>query len=273
MPGKILLIGCGKMGGAMLRGWRSQGLPAEDIVAVDPEPDTLAPLAEDGLTTAETVRGLPEDLVPEILIVAVKPQTADLVLPDYATLVERHRPLVISIAAGKTLAFFARHLGRLTPVIRAMPNTPAAIRAGMIVCCANDQVSPAQRQAADTLLAANGTVSWVDDEAMMDAVTAVSGSGPAYVFHLVEAMAAAGTEAGLPPHLAMRLARETVGGSGVLLREDPTDVATLRQNVTSPGGVTAAAMKILGDGASGLAPLMRRAVLTGAQRSRELARD
>jgi pyrroline-5-carboxylate reductase len=178
--------------------------------------------------------------------------------------------LVVSIMAGRTLAFLEDKLPRGTAIVRAMPNTPAAVGRGITVAVANAHVTRAQRKLASDLLAATGTVEWVDDEGLMDAVTAVSGSGPAYVFLLVETMAKAGVAAGLPPALAAKLARETVAGSGELMHRSTLDAATLRQNVTSPGGTTAAALQVLmGDG--GFDPLLTKAIAAATRRGRELA--
>ncbi len=202
-------------------------------------------------------------------MLAVKPQAMEEVLPAYRRFAAGGA-LFVSIAAGKTLASFARALGGDAAVVRAMPNTPAAIGRGIAVACANARVSPAQRALAERLLAAVGEVGWVQDEALIDAVTAVSGSGPAYVFLLIECLAKAGEAAGLPAGLATRLARATVAGSGELARLSPESAAALREAVTSPGGTTRAALDVL-MAKDGLEPLLRRAVLAAAKRSRELA--
>jgi pyrroline-5-carboxylate reductase len=202
------------------------------------------------------------------LVIAVKPQTAPEALPKLAALVHS-KTLVVSIMAGRTLGFLEKCLPGAA-IVRAMPNTPAAIGRGITVAVGNNRVSPAARKLAHGLLAATGSVEWVDDEALMDAVTAVSGSGPAYVFLLAEAMAQAGASAGLPAALAERLARETVAGSGELLHRSSEPAATLRQNVTSPGGTTAAALEVL-MGSDGVAPLMTRAVAAATKRGKDLA--
>ena len=201
-------------------------------------------------------------------MVALKPQMFREAGPD-AEAVYRASTLVVSIMAGTTIASIAQVCGG--SVVRAMPNTPAAIGRGITVAVAANDVSPAQRAVADALLRATGSVEWVDDEELMDAVTAVSGSGPAYVFLLAEELARAGVEAGLPAELATRLARETVAGSGELLHRSEDPSATLRQNVTSPGGTTAAALEVL-MGEDGLQPLMIRAVAAATRRSKELAK-
>ncbi len=270
LEGPLLLAGAGKMGGALLAGWLERGLSPSDIIIQDPAPasDTLESALERGVRVETSVGVLPKP--PSVIVVAVKPQVMEVVFPLLARLAGP-RTTVLSIAAGKTIASFERHLAVGAAVVRAMPNTPAAIGRGITVCCANPHVSAAQRALCDQLLAAVGTVAWITDEGQMDAVTAVSGSGPAYVFHLVEALAAAGEAAGLAPELAMRLARETVSGAGELLHRSDQDAGTLRHNVTSPGGTTAAALAVL-MADDGLAALMRRAVAAATIRGRELAK-
>jgi len=213
---------------------------------------------------------LPAGLAPRVVVLAVKPQGMDAILPAYRRFAGPGT-VFLSIAAGRPIAFFARHLGETAAIVRAMPNTPAAVGRGIAVLCPNAAVAPAQLEACKSLMSAVGAVETVEDEALMDPVTAVSGSGPAYVFLLVEAMAAAGVASGLPADLAMKLARETVAGSGALLAGAPEDAATLRRNVTSPGGTTAAALAVLMDEAGGLGPLMTRAIDAATKRSRELA--
>jgi pyrroline-5-carboxylate reductase len=203
------------------------------------------------------------------VILAVKPQVAPDALPRLKDLIDA-TTVVVSIMAGRTLDFLRRALPAGTAIVRAMPNTPAAIGRGMTVAVPNAEVGAAQRALADRLLAATGVVEWIADEALMDAVTAVSGSGPAYVFLLAESLARAGAAAGLPADLAERLARATVAGSGELLHLSPLPAPTLRENVTSPGGTTAAALAVL-MGAHGLDPLLREAVAAATRRSRELA--
>ncbi len=263
----LLLVGCGKMGGALLSGWLDRGL-ARRLVVVEPGPGADAFAGRPGIELLASIDAIAGDVAPAVVILAVKPQAMAEVLPAYRRFAAD--ALYLSIAAGKTLGFFARALGPEAAVVRAMPNTPAAIGRGIAVACANPRVSPAQRDLAERLLAAVGEVAWVADEAMIDAVTAVSGSGPAYVFLLIECLAEAGVAAGLPADLAARLARATVAGSGELARLSRDSATTLREAVTSPGGTTRAALDVL-MAADGLAPLLRRAVLAAARRSRELA--
>jgi pyrroline-5-carboxylate reductase len=264
--GPVVLVGAGKMGGALLEGWLARGLAPGQAVVIDPQPSVeIQALAGRGVWLNPDRAALPKA---RVVVAAVKPQVAADVLAQVGGLVGEGT-LVVSIMAGKTLAFLESALPGAAAV-RAMPNTPAAIGRGITVAVPNARVTAAQRQLAHDLLAASGAVEWVDDEALMDAVTAVSGSGPAYVFHLVEALAKAGAAAGLPPQLAATLARATVTGSGELLHRSPLDPATLRQNVTSPGGTTAAALNVL-TAADGLETLLTRAVAAATKRSRELA--
>jgi pyrroline-5-carboxylate reductase len=267
-PGRsLVLVGCGKMGTAMLRGWLAGGAISRFHI-VEPEgiPLGLAPESEiEWHTTAET---LPLGLTPDAVVFAVKPQIIDAVLPLYRRWASPET-LFVSIVAGKTLAGLGRHLGPAA-VIRTMPNTPAAIGRAITVACANSRVSQEQRRLCEGLLAAIGEIAWVEDEALIDAVTAVSGSGPAYVFLLIEALARAGEAEGLPPALALRLARTTVAGSGELARVSAESPETLRENVTSPGGTTRAALDVL-MASDGLERLIGRAVAAAAARSRALA--
>jgi pyrroline-5-carboxylate reductase len=202
-------------------------------------------------------------------VIAVKPQTAPGAMPGLEGLVGAST-VAVSIMAGRTLRFLGEALPAGMAIVRAMPNLPASIGRGVTVAVANDRVTEAQRALAHEVLGATGAVEWVADESLLDAVTAVSGSGPAYVFLLTESLAKAGEAAGLPRDLAERLARATVEGAGELLHRTSEDPATLRQNVTSPGGTTAAALEVL-MGAQGLDPLMRRAIAAATRRSRELA--
>src|SRR4051812_13607716 len=240
LSGPIVLVGAGKMGGAMLEGWLGLGLDPKHVVVVEPQPSPeIGALAERGL------RVNPSDVgEAAATVVAVKPQVAADVLPTIKAYIGPST-VTVSIMAGRTLGFVEQALPAHAAVIRAMPNTPAAIGRGITVAVPNARVSPPQRQLAHSLLSATGAVEWIADEALMDAVTAVSGSGPAYVFLLAEALASAGAAAGLPADLAARLARATVAGSGELLHQSELGAATLRQNVTSPGGTTAAALDIL----------------------------
>lgn len=263
--GPLALVGAGKMGGAMLQGWLALGLDPAKVSVFDPQPaaDLLA-LAGKGV-----VFNPPKSAVrPSVIVLAVKPQIAADLITDFTTLAGRET-LVLSIMAGKTLGFLRGGFPDAA-IVRAMPNTPAAIGRGITVAVAGASVTPAQRAIADRLLSATGAVEWTGDENLMDAVTAVSGSGPAYVFLLAETLAQAGEAAGLPRALAEKLARATVAGSGELLHRSDSDPATLRQNVTSPNGTTAAALDVLMRG-DALASLMRQAVAAATNRSRELA--
>jgi pyrroline-5-carboxylate reductase len=264
--GTILLVGAGKMGSALLDGWLALGLAADKVAVIEPQPASeIAALAARGLRLNPARAALGEV---SAIVIAVKPQTAPDAMPALASFVGAST-VVVSIMAGRTLRF----LGEALPpaaLIRAMPNTPAAIGRGITVAVANTRVSASQHDLVHALLSAVGAVEWVADEALMDAVTALSGSGPAYVFLLAEAMAQAGAAAGLPPALAATLARATVAGSGELLHRSPLDAATLRQNVTSPGGTTAAALDVL-MAKDGLDPLMTAAIAAATRRSRELA--
>ena len=262
--GTIALAGAGKMGGAMLTGWLAGGLDAARVVVIEPQPSP-----EISALAAKGVRLNPNDAVTaDTLVVAVKPQMFREAGPALKKLVGANT-LVVSIMAGTTIAALEEVCGGM--VVRAMPNTPAAIGRGITVAAPAKNVSAAQRATADALLRATGSVEWVDDESLMDAVTAVSGSGPAYVFLLAEELARAGVEAGLPAELATKLARETVAGSGELLHRSELASATLRQNVTSPGGTTAAALEVL-MAKDGLQPLMIRAIAAATKRSKELAK-
>lgn len=264
VTGTIVLAGAGKMGGAMLTGWLAGGLDATRVVVVEPYPsDEIKAL------TAKGVRLNPKETsTAATLVVALKPQMFREAGPALKPFVGSST-LVVSIMAGTPIAALQEVCGG--SVVRAMPNTPAAIGRGITVAVAANNVSAAQRAVADALLRATGSVEWVEDEGLMDAVTAVSGSGPAYIFLLAEELARAGIEAGLPAELATKLARETVAGSGELLHRSADSSATLRKNVTSPGGTTAAALEVLmGDG--GLQQLMIRAVAAATRRSKELAK-
>lgn len=265
----LLLVGAGKMGGALLSGWLARGLDPAKVIVVDPAPpsEITAILDKHGILRVASAPRL--DTPPSVLLMAVKPQLMDTVFAPLARLAGQ-RTVVISIAAGRTIASFETYTKPGTAVIRTMPNTPAAIGRGITVCTANAHADQRARDLAEALLSAVGEVGWVEDEAQIDAVTAVSGSGPAYVFLLAECLAKAGVEAGLDPALAMRLARATIAGSGELLRQSDLDAATLRQNVTSPGGTTAAALAVL-MAADGLQPLMTKAIAAATARGRALA--
>ena len=269
MGDTILLAGGGKMGSALLAGWMERGVNAGDVTVIEPHEETAKGVAERFGVTVVTEPGGTGDDAPGAVVLAVKPQSMDAAVPSYAGFAGGET-VFLSIAAGKTIAYFEDQLGAGAAIVRAMPNTPAAVGRGITVACANANTGAGQLQLCDTLLQAVGVVAWIDDEGLMDAVTAVSGSGPAYVFLLAECMAEAGVEAGLPADLAARLARATVAGAGELLHQSGEAAATLRANVTSPGGTTAAALDIL-MAEDGLRPLIAKAVTAAAKRSKELA--
>jgi pyrroline-5-carboxylate reductase len=266
VSGRLVLVGAGNMGGALLEGWLGLGLSPDSIVVLEPQPSPrIADLAARGIALNPPLQTIADVAA---IVVALKPQVAADILPSLAPLISSST-VVVSIMAGRTLDFLQTIFNRPCALVRAMPNTPAAIGRGITVAVPR-HASAAQRDLADRLLRATGTVEWTDDEALMDAVTAVSGSGPAYVFLLTEALAQAGIAAGLPAPLAEKLARETVAGAGELLHRSPLGAAVLRENVTSPGGTTAAALAVL-MGQNGLPPLMREAIAAATRRSRELA--
>jgi pyrroline-5-carboxylate reductase len=266
LSGTILLAGAGKMGGAMLEGWLALGLGPEKIAVIEPQPSSeITAWARHGLRLNPSSGAVGEVAA---VVVAVKPQSAPEVMPALVPFVGA-ATVVVSIMAGRTMRFLDDALPGAA-LVRAMPNTPAAIGRGITVAVANPRVSSGQRELVHALLSAVGAVEWIGDEALMDAVTALSGSGPAYVFLLAEAMAKAGAAAGLPPALAATLARATVAGAGELLHRSPLDAATLRQNVTSPGGTTAAALGVLMAN-DAIEPLMTKAIAAATKRSRELA--
>ncbi|HEY0425430.1 MAG TPA: pyrroline-5-carboxylate reductase [Rhodopila sp.] len=261
----ILLVGCGRMGSAMLSGWREQGLAPS--VAVDPAA-SAAEFAGPDMTVVADAAAIPDGFIPAAVVLAVKPQNAAATLPAYS----RFAPgaVFLSIMAGRTIAGIGALLGPAAAIVRAMPNTPAAVRQGVAVGCSNPSVTPAQKALCDRLLQAIGKVAWVDDEALLDPVTAVSGSGPAYVFLLAELMEQAAIEQGIPPELARLLARQTVSGSGALLAASTEDAAALRKAVTSPGGTTAEALSVLMN-PDAWPIAMSQAIAAATRRSRELA--
>jgi pyrroline-5-carboxylate reductase len=269
IDGRLVLLGAGKMGGAMLAGWLDRGLPPERVVALDPAPppEIAAMLQARGVPHNTPVGGLKDVAV---IVAAVKPQIMDEALAGVTPLAAQ-RPLILSVAAGKTIASFERHFGAGAAVIRSIPNTPAAVGRGITAMVANANVSPSQRALGQALLEAIGEVVTLDDEALIDAATAVSGSGPAYVFWLTECLAAAARAQGLPDDVAVKLARATVAGAGELMRQSGLPAETLRVNVTSPKGTTYAALQVLMDPQTGLGPLLTAAVDAAARRSRELA--
>lgn len=259
----LVLLGCGKMGGAMLAGWLERGLPPEAVHVVDPKPSDWLQ------STGVHLNGvLPED--PAVALIAVKPQMMGEALPALRA-TSGGRTLFVSIAAGTTIARFEAEFGAQSPIVRAMPNTPAAVGRGITAIVGNGASSAAHLDAAETLLSAVGQVVRLEDESQMDAVTGVSGSGPAYVFHMIETLAQAGAAQGLPPELALQLARATVAGAGALAEASEEDPGQLRVNVTSPNGTTQAALEVLMDAETGFPALLDRAVAAAVKRSKELA--
>ncbi|MEM1372338.1 MAG: pyrroline-5-carboxylate reductase [Pseudomonadota bacterium] len=281
--GPFVMVGAGNMGGAMLAGLLQKDVSASSVVVVEPSPsaDLISLRDRHGFTLQSSAVGPYNSdagqsrqgaTAPSIVLYAVKPQLLGSVLKATQSLIQP-ATLVISIAAGWTLSRLEAGLPPDTSVIRTMPNTPAAIGQGVTGAVANGQVSDQQRLAADAILACLGNVVWLGDEVFMDALTAVSGSGPAYVFHLVEALAAAGVQAGLPENSAQHLARQTlIGAAGMLNANPDTSAATLRENVTSPGGTTQAGLEVLMREPNGLSELLSATVEAAATRSRELAK-
>jgi pyrroline-5-carboxylate reductase len=261
----ILLVGCGRMGSAMLSGWREQGLAAS--MAVDPAPGATSSAGPD-LIVVPDVGAVPDGFAPAAVVVAVKPQNAAETLPLYRRYAGK--AVFLSIMAGRTIGGIRMLLGDSAAIVRAMPNTPAAVRQGVTVACPGVGVDTAQRGLCERLLQAIGVVAWVDDEGLLDPVTAVSGSGPAYVFLLAELMEQAAIEQGIPADLARLLARQTVAGSGALLAASSDDAAALRVAVTSPGGTTERALAVL-MASDALPAALSRAIAAATQRSRELA--
>jgi len=270
ITGPILLVGCGKMGSAMLGGWLASGVSPDQIKAVEPaDAMAAAARAEHGVEVVADLSVLDPDFAPRAVVIAIKPQMIEAAIPPYGRFAGPDT-VFLSIAAGKSIAILATGLGEHAAITRAMPNTPAAIGRGISVLCSNDAVNTEQRETCRALLSAVGEVVTIEDESLLDAVTAVSGSGPAYVFLLIECLAAAAMDAGLPEDLANQLALATVSGAGALAAQSPETAETLRHNVTSPQGTTQAALDVLmADG--GLKPLLSRAVAAAADRSRELA--
>jgi pyrroline-5-carboxylate reductase len=271
--GGVLLVGCGKMGTALLSGWIEAGYDSRLITVVEPEAAAFARAISSlpsGIAHAKSPHELSGAYQPSVVVLAVKPQSMDEVAPSFRKYAQ-DGAVILSVAAGRTIDYFQDALGKRVAIVRAMPNTAASIGRGISAVIANPYVSAQQHALCEKLLSAVGEVVWLTDEEQMDAVTALSGSGPAYVFLLTECMTKAGEEAGLPAPLAAQLARATVSGSGALLAVSPEDPARLRKNVTSPGGTTEAALKIL-LGPGGLQALMSKAIAAAAARSRELAR-
>jgi len=260
----LVLLGCGKMGTALLTGWLAAGVPAASVWVIEPNPTDW--LKASGVHLNE---GVPP--APAVALLAVKPQMMGAALPALQAL-GNGKTLFVSIAAGTSIAAFAAVLGDRTPIVRTMPNTPAMVGRGITGICANAHAGPAGLALARALMLSVGQVVELEGEDQIDAVTAVSGSGPAYVFHLIEAMAAAGIAEGLSADVAMQLARATVCGAGELAYRSSEPASQLRINVTSPGGTTAAALAVLMDEATGFPPLLRRAVKAAADRGRELGK-
>lgn len=269
LNGPILLAGAGKMGAAMLQGWLSRGLDPKSVIIQDPalSAESVALVQKHAIRAEPRITALASS--PSVIVVAVKPQLMDDVFPQLAKLAGPDTVL-LSIAAGKSMASFEKHLRHGAAVVRAMPNTPAAIGRGITGAVGNAHLTASQKQACQDLLAAVGEVVWVADETLIDAVTAVSGSGPAYVFLMTECLAEAGRCAGLDAATAMQLARATMSGAGELLHRSNEEPAILRKNVTSPGGTTAAALNVLMRDTGGLQRLMTEAVLAAQKRGREL---
>ncbi len=265
----LCLVGAGNMGGAMLSGWLAAGRDPASISVIDPgpPPNMAALIKTHGVSLHTSADAIDP---PDLIIVAVKPQIMGVVLPTLKPLVTGDNAL-LSVAAGTTIEKLAAPFAEIAPrIIRAMPNTPAMVQRGITVCAPNAEVSDEQKEIVTDVLLAIGQVEWVEDESLMDAVTGVSGSGPAYVFYLAEALAQAGEKAGLPPELSKKLARATVSGAGELLHQSDLPASTLRENVTSPNGTTAAALDVL-MAKDGLEPVMERAVAAATKRSQELA--
>ncbi len=263
---KILLVGCGSMGSALIRGWLQSGWSNDDIKVIDP--NEAARSVANSLGVGVTEKPSEKQQV-DIIVFALKPQVLAKTLPDYKKLVNHDR-VFLTIAAGKPLKFYENFLGKEASIVRAMPNTPAAIRQGITVLVGNTRVDSTQRASAEALMEAVGRVTWLDNEELMNAVTAISGSGPAYVFLMIEALSKAGVEMGLGINLAEELALKTVAGAGALAASSDMPPAELRRLVTSPGGTTEAALGVLMKDEN-LVTLMKKAVSTATERGRDLA--
>jgi pyrroline-5-carboxylate reductase len=269
LPGPLLLVGCGKMGGALLRGWLARGVPGKDVFVVDPAPRDLDDVQARGVTIVTAIDQLPAGLQPGIVLLAIKPQFMDEALPAYRRFAKAGT-VFLSIAAGKTVAYLKGKLGPDAAIVRSMPNTPAAVGRGMSVILRDSSIPATTLDLCGQLLSAVGKVGWIEEEDQINAVTAVSGGGPAYVFLLIECLAEAARAAGLPADLAMQLARETVVGSGELAHQSSETATQLRQAVMSPKGTTIEALAIL-MAADGLQPLLTKAIAAATRRGREIA--
>ncbi len=265
----VLLVGCGRMGRALLEGWRASRLVMDNFWIVEPNKKTRSKIHI--ANTVSSLIDLPVDFIPKLIILAVKPQIIENILEDYNRF--SHSSIFLSVIAGKTISWFTSRLGSTTSIVRAMPNIPSVVRRGITVACGNAALDSDGYALCTNLLEAVGAVTWIEEEQLLDSVTAVSGSGPAYVFLLTESLARAGHAAGLPADLAERLARVTVAGAGEILSHSGDSATALRQHVTSPGGTTAAALAVLMDTQNGLEVMLTRAVAAATTRSRELSLD
>jgi pyrroline-5-carboxylate reductase len=271
IAGPLLLIGCGKMGHALLAGWLERGLARDQAFVVEPHVHSRESVSREfGVTVVPAPAELPAELRPLAVVFAIKPQMMADALPDYREIVAGG-PVVLSIAAGTVVARFEEAFGPETPVVRAMPNTPAAIGRGVSALFANHAASAAQQALCNGLMSAVGSVHWISDEDLMHPITAMSGGGPAYLVLLIETLAHAGIANGMPAELAWAMARDTVTGAGALAAASDEEAEVLRRNVTSPGGTTEAALDVLMDRAGGIQPLFDRAIAAGVARSAELA--
>ena len=262
----LLLIGCGKMGGALLARWRQSSL-VQDIHVIDPNGEQAC---EANISWHKDLSSLPADALPSIIVIAVKPQQLDSILPEYQTRFAQSTPLYLSIAAGKTIGYFQSYFGNAARVVRAMPNTPALVGKGMTALCASANLDNASKQLAGDLMKAVGSVEWIADESLMDAVTAISGCGPAYVFLMLESLVKAGMAVGLPEMLAKTLAVETLHGSMHLAAKSDKSFEQMRIDVASPGGATEAALRVLMQD-NALENLMTHATGAAKTRSKELS--
>ncbi|MFD2204265.1 pyrroline-5-carboxylate reductase [Kiloniella antarctica] len=269
--GTLLLVGCGKMGGAILQGWLDSGLSGSQVTIVDPSAsaDYLTPFKDQGVIAVENLSAVHADLSPALVMFAIKPQMMDDAIGNYQRFVSSDT-VFLSVVAGKKISFYETNLGAEAAIVRTMPNTPAAVSRGMTVLFANRQVSDQQKKSCQDLMAAVGETAWLDNEEQIDAVTGVSGSGPAYIFLMAECLAQAGIDAGLPENLARKLAHATVSGAGELIHQSDEAPTQLRINVTSPNGTTQAGLEVLMTD-NGLQSLMSKAVAAATNRSKALS--